>query len=432
MKARLGELQARLDQHERKQKQQKRTSSQDITEQCIAPSAISTFSAHSSGEESSPSPVSADKPSTPQSIPMMHQPAIYDPCPDDLDGANMFAAHTAAGAHLLNSPPNSNHSPQPNDLLSPPVRPVTDASGKPVSQDFMLDCLRFQTSLFPAEQHPQHPQHPQHHHHHHHQQQQYPTYPEAGVAPGAISQPGEVPCVDGFPGHSESMEFAFEPAAPVDVWKQDPMMPKMQETPPASDVVNFPAMAGPGPQGPSPPAAMDSALDPNMDPAMMNAARTSQPPPPPPSGPSGPQRTHVANDERFTSILEHVQAAGFESFDALVTAYYSDNFDESSALANEQRLSRNRRLPKVLSDLFHAADGWTPWERRGFHEEILKTAESMLISEGGVAKHTLLTKLSPLLDNQEACTPEIVNAMKRSVQNDVSFVLDVLDVLDFN
>lgn len=87
-------------------------------------------------------------------------------------------------------------------------------------------------------------------------------------------------------------------------------------------------------------------------------------------------------DERFETIMRHVDAAGFKSFDDLVTAYYSSTFSETSPLVIEQHLSRNRRLPKVIADVFQATNNWTPWERCGFHEEILKTAESMLIPEG--------------------------------------------------
>lgn len=376
MKARLGELQARLDVHERKNQ----TSPDPAEQPCIAPSAISTFPSHSSGEDSSPSPMSADKPTTPQSMPMMQQPAIYDHT-DDLDG-NMFAH----GGHMLNSPPNSHHSPQANGLLSPPSHPVPDGAGKAVQPDFVLDCLRFQAHMLNRmnsnpEQYP-------------------PGYTPEGVSPATISQPGDVPCVGAFPNQGE---FAFEPQ--VDVWKQDPMMPKMQETPPPSDV-NFRQM--PQPATTSAPSSVPAV----MDPAMMNPA-------------AAPQMPQPSNDERFSRILEHVQAAGFESFDALVTAYYSDNFGESSPLANEQRLSRNRRLPKVLADLFLAADQWTPWERRGFHEEILKTTESMLLSENAGAKENLLSKLGPILENQDQCTPETVNAMKRSVQNEMPNAWDL-------
>jgi len=91
---------------------------------------------------------------------------------------------------------------------------------------------------------------------------------------------------------------------------------------------------------------------------------------------------HALLHELFECISDPLEASVFPNFDSLVTAYYCETFADSSPLANEQRLSRNRRLPKVVADLFSAAQTWTSWEARGFHEEILKTAEAMLISEG--------------------------------------------------
>lgn len=122
--------------------------------------------------------------------------------------------------------------------------------------------------------------------------------------------------------------------------------------------------------------------------------------------------------------MEKVRAAGFDSFDALVSAYYCGNFGEASFLANEQRLSRNRRLPKVIDDVFQATKQWSAWERRGFQEEILKTAESMLKSEAASAHNALMAKITPLLDLHEiinqASTAEALVDLKRSIQDQVS------------
>jgi hypothetical protein len=129
-------------------------------------------------------------------------------------------------------------------------------------------------------------------------------------------------------------------------------------------------------------------------------------------------------DERMEGIMEKVRAAGFESFDALVSSYYCGSFREASPLASEQRLSRNRRLPKVINDVFHATTQWSPWERRGFHEEIFKTAESMLKSEAVNAHSPLMAKINPLLDlhgiTNPASTAEALVELKRSIQDEVS------------
>ncbi|KAJ5186318.1 hypothetical protein N7449_011082 [Penicillium cf. viridicatum] len=60
-------------------------------------------------------------------------------------------------------------------------------------------------------------------------------------------------------------------------------------------------------------------------------------------------------DERLDSLLERAEHAGFENFDSLVTAYYSSNFSESSPLFIEQSLSRERRLPRVLWELYRSS-----------------------------------------------------------------------------
>ena len=90
-------------------------------------------------------------------------------------------------------------------------------------------------------------------------------------------------------------------------------------------------------------------------------------------------------DERLESVLSSAEQAGFADFDSLVTAYYSATFAESSRLASAQRLSRNRRLPRVMAEIFHAAAQWSAWERGGMNYEVLKSAEGLLMSEGVAA-----------------------------------------------
>lgn len=84
---------------------------------------------------------------------------------------------------------------------------------------------------------------------------------------------------------------------------------------------------------------------------------------------------------RFEYVLECAKAVGFESFDALVSVYYTANFEDSSSLSSEQRLSRMRRLPGLIAALRDTSAGWTQWERQGYQDEILKSAESILGTE---------------------------------------------------
>jgi hypothetical protein len=106
----------------------------------------------------------------------------------------------------------------------------------------------------------------------------------------------------------------------------------------------------------------------------------------------------LSRGEQFESILEHTAKLGFEHFDWVAVSYYIHKFDKSSFIANEQRMSRTRRLPAVLSQLFSATTSWSEWERRGIDEEIIKITESLLLSETGACHSALDEKLLPLVD----------------------------------
>ncbi len=212
--------------------------------------------------------------------------------------------------------------------------------------------------------------------------------------------------------HADGMEFTF--TSPPDPRLGEPLGHRMQPTPPAIDGAGFSHI----PRSTAAP----------MDPAMIPTSH--------PSIPLVHGHAPRSTSERVEGILEHVQAAGFESFDELVTAYYSGTFQPTSSMANEQRLSRNRRLPKVLADIFHAADLWSPWERRGLSEEILNTAEFMLTSENSGARNSLLAKLSPLLETKDGMpvrfTPEMINSLKRSIQSEVGADRNAVSVAKAN
>ncbi|KAH7025261.1 uncharacterized protein B0I36DRAFT_353400 [Microdochium trichocladiopsis] len=170
-------------------------------------------------------------------------------------------------------------------------------------------------------------------------------------------------------------------------------------------------------------------------------------------------------------ILECAQATGFKSFDSMVLAYYSQKFEETAArtaavnaatatvtggpslasttaaaavsmekaaaLANEQRLSRNRGLGRLVGSVFESSrtKGWSEWERYGFYEEMLNTTELMLVAEGEQARETLRAALGALLssaqDQQHNATSSSssvpldrthTNKMKQMIQHEVSCV----------
>lgn len=86
-------------------------------------------------------------------------------------------------------------------------------------------------------------------------------------------------------------------------------------------------------------------------------------------------------DERVSCVLRYIKTMGFDNFDQLARIYYCHHFRDSSLICNEQRLSRNRRLPSMFASVCGNATKWSTWERRGFQEEILKATEAMLLSE---------------------------------------------------
>lgn len=159
MKARLGELQARLDSHERQRVHAVSHGGNEMAHGVTGvplgynPNALTTNShsnvnslaslnsilAPSHGGETSQSPLGNDQ--HPPAIPML-QTNIYDQIAEESD-PSLFSHNT----QFLSSPPNSHTTPQnQNGLPSPPGRPDPEKPNK-VSQDFVLDCLHFQTRL---------------------------------------------------------------------------------------------------------------------------------------------------------------------------------------------------------------------------------------------------------------------------------------------
>jgi hypothetical protein len=155
MKARLGELQARLDSHERQRAQHVGQGGHEMAQG--APGMPMTFSPHITavnghpdisgfagynsvmlaghGGETSASRLGNDQ----QGPPMSMMSNLYDQ-PADEYAPSFFPQSTP----FLNSPPKSHPSPRARTGLPSPGRSDSEQSSR-VSQDFVLDCLRFQT-----------------------------------------------------------------------------------------------------------------------------------------------------------------------------------------------------------------------------------------------------------------------------------------------
>lgn len=429
IKARLGELQARLESQEQDKVQLPLPENSDSS---ASPEVIRGFTAINQmpGIESPLSPVSQDNSSSSQ-VPSSVQPAVYEePAADGTEP--MFPQMPC---NDLNSPPPQTQTPpEAEGLLSPPSQPIVDQIFR-VPHEFILDCLRFQTHLLNRLNSLQ-------------QQLSFgPSYPSSSdvssqgefqpdasspsltrrateadldIALESITQAEQVPCVDAFsPAHAEVMDMEYSFDTNVEVLETGAIS-KMQSLPPptSSNGINqnnnnqnnnnhtIPCSA---------PTTPSAVLD---CPEVTGPDSSTISPMPQPAA------ENIPLDERMEGIMEKVRAAGFESFDALVSAYYCGSFGEASPLANEQRLSRNRRLPKVIDNVFQATTQWSAWERRGFQEEIFKTAESMLKSEAVNAHSPLMAKITPLLDLHDitnpASTAEALVELKRSIQDEVS------------
>jgi hypothetical protein len=394
MKARLGELQARLESHEAR-----RSQSVDASE---GPGTTTPNSFHSKAGEviyvegsASPSSHHSDSfqphphihhtqqhPHMPQHM-LPGQPNLYEQPVEDPENSLFSQARG-----LLNSPPTSQPSPSPHGLLSPPTHmdqqaPIAhlqqqQARGPKGSENFMVDCYRFQSQLLDRLNSIQ------------------PDPTMTATFPTGMSQAAGAVGIPAFAGGAGAMDFSFDTSS-VDMWKPEDgiKVPQQQASP---DSTYFQNLTLPSSTSVVPDAAA--------------APRTAD--------------KNAPLEDRFECIMAQVSAAGFDSFDAMASAYYTQTFNQSSSLAHEQRLSRKRGLPQVITDVHGAAGQWSDWERNGFQEEILKTAESMLTSEGGSARQRLAGEVDALLEAQNtgnaASAAEAVLSMKNTVQEQVSLI----------
>lgn len=185
------------------------------------------------------------------------------------------------------------------------------------------------------------------------------------------------------PANTNGMDFGFDTGC--EPWKPDPFVKMQCQGVSPTEKLNFSPIPASGPMGP-----VVMASPPDMKPL------TSMPPP---------MVDNTSQEDRFVGIMASVSNAGFESFDRMVAAYYSDNFGDASPLANERRVSRNRQLPKVIFDISNAAMQWSSWEQRVYYEEIRKSAESMVISERATARANVMSKIGPLIEVQNGANP---------------------------
>lgn len=86
---------------------------------------------------------------------------------------------------------------------------------------------------------------------------------------------------------------------------------------------------------------------------------------------------------RIEYLIGCAHKAGFQDLDSAMIAFYTATFDEGSGCSIAQHLSRKRCLPKLLEELRSHAGSWGSWEARAYQDEILRSAESLLLAEMG-------------------------------------------------
>ena len=188
---------------------------------------------------------------------------------------------------------------------------------------------------------------------------------------------------------------------PAQIWRSDADSQKAQQPQSSSDSTNF------------------SLGNTHVKPAELMTQYTV----------SGPSMNETASSsmpsahQKVHDIVLYAKTVGFDNFDDLVKAFYTHNLSDSSPLTGEQHLSRKRGLPKAIASLFQATEHWTSWERHGFHEEILKAAESLLRSEASATRDALQTRVTSLInqiiDGNQMATSESIKEVNSFMQHNV-------------
>jgi hypothetical protein len=133
--------------------------------------------------------------------------------------------------------------------------------------------------------------------------------------------------------------------------------------------------------------------------------------------------TPASIEDRLSQVLKAVEAAGFDSLDSAVIAYYQKSSKGNDWLRQEQRLNRMRRLPVLLKELHLSAQGWGQWERRNFQEQIIKSTEDILFAElkDHLAKRRSSPHGSPCSTEQRGQARQHMTEDDTDVEAEVSF-----------
>lgn len=103
-------------------------------------------------------------------------------------------------------------------------------------------------------------------------------------------------------------------------------------------------------------------------------------------------------EDRLSNIVLNISALGFDSFEAMIVAYYTTKFRDDSEMSFRQRLSRKRYLRSLIATIHQSSKWWQHDESTEWEDEITRMAESIYTSELRTA-HCSRDCLRPDLNN---------------------------------
>ncbi|GAB0138071.1 hypothetical protein EsDP_00006317 [Epichloe bromicola] len=370
MKARLGELQARLDNHERQRIENAAHSTGHAPDSAAASTGAGTLNqnvAMTNEQRRSTMPIPPTGSGVQEHVMEDSEPAFY-----------------AHNAQYLRSPPNSHHSPQaPDGLLSPPGRPDFEQQSDEACQDFfVLDCLPFQSQLVHRLSTMEQDAAP------------YPGQPQYNSSPGSSLPQGmdamnqdHVGCMSAFTpaAHMHDLDLSFDGSR--NDWTTEAFGLKTRSSPSPMIQMSFPQM-------PDLPDLPDARLVPALELEPMPDSCCILPPPPRAS-PSPPEARGSRTEETVESVMRRARDdAGFDTFEDVATAHCETSFGNASAPSTEQHPSRGRR------------------------REILRTVTATLGSEASRKQSQLASRLLST-DAASSSVAESLESMKKIVQQEL-------------
>ncbi|MCJ1245652.1 hypothetical protein MMC30_002856 [Trapelia coarctata] len=188
-----------------------------------------------------------------------------------------------------------------------------------------------------------------------------------------------------------------------------------------------------------------SQYSPKTDEGNLKAgSRFSSPEPVPDDAPKSsarprPKRTRTHNESRpltpvsassplssrLASALDTTRQLGFSSVDDLAAQFWTADLRDRPSLADAQRLSRRRGLPRMLAELRKNSDDWTSWEAQGYHDEVVHAAEAVLDDE---CRRFLVAGRS-LSGSSSRPQEEETHDLKRMFQEELPNLYAILDAL---